>query len=68
MNDKLKPCPFCGGKVYPVYWSKTNRHYIYHYASEKSCTVDKIEFKDSIKSLADVIEAWNRRSEDERSD
>lgn len=63
---ELKPCPFCGGKVYSVYWSKTNRHYIFHYASKKACVVDKFELKGGIRSLADAVEAWNRRANDDR--
>lgn len=60
---ELKPCPFCGGKVYPVYRSRTNRHYIYHYAKKKPCAIDTIELTDKIKTLAGAIEAWNRRAD-----
>lgn len=59
---KIKPCPFCKGKVYPVYASIDDCFRFYHYAeSEKECAVEGIVFKRGPKSIAEAIEAWNRR-------
>lgn len=60
---ELKPCPFCGGEVYPCYASKTGRHYILHYqrGQAKKCLVQTVELKESIRTLGQAIEAWNRR-------
>ena len=61
---KLEKCPFCGGEVYPVYWSRTEKYYMKHYARNKRpCCVDQFELKDGPTCLADVYEAWNRRAE-----
>ena len=60
--NKPKHCPFCKGKVYPVYASIDDRFRFYHYAeSEKECAVEVIVLKRGQKSNAEAIEAWNRR-------
>lgn len=64
MAEDLKPCPFCGGRVYPVYWSRTEKYYIQHYRDgRKTCAIDRFELTDGAKCLKDVYEMWNRRTE-----
>lgn len=62
---ELNRCPFCGGQVYPMYWSKTDRHYILHYRREdgKDCQIQTVELTSDVRTLAQAIEAWNRRAE-----
>ena len=56
---ELKPCPFCGGKVYPVYSSKTERFYMYHYKTKKKCIVDSFMLQGEFKTLEEAWNAWN---------
>ena len=60
--SELKPCPFCGGEVYPVYWSRTEKYYMRHYKRKKKCVIELFEFADGAKSLLDVYDMWNRRA------
>lgn len=63
---ELKPCPFCGGKVYICYRSWTKRYVVCHSATNKIlCPMLIMEMNDDIglKSLADAGKAWNRRVE-----
>ena len=67
MAEDLKPCPFCGGRVYPVYWSRTEKYYMQHYQSNKrKCVIERFELESGATCLQDVYEMWNRRK-DERS-
>ena len=64
--SELKPCPFCGGEVYPVYWSRTEKYYMRHYKRNKRrCCIEQFEFTDVAECLNDVYEEWNRRVNDE---
>lgn len=65
MNE-MEPCPFCGGKVYPCYSSKTELYYVLHYKTRHLCCIQEIVMRDDIgiKSLADVRDEWNRRVND----
>jgi hypothetical protein len=60
--SKLKPCPFCGGKVSITYssWNKTFN--IWH--NDKPCAlIEPIQIDGSkAKSLAEASEMWNRRT------
>lgn len=66
MENDMKMCPFCGGKVYPCYSSRTERYYVLHYKTRHLCSIQEIVMRDDvgIKSLADVREEWNRRVND----
>ena len=60
MTEKLKPCPFCGGKA--VYSSITFLH------GDDQCHVEceKCGFTtENFKTRYDAIDAWNRRANDE---
>ena len=59
---KLKPCPICGGKVNLSYYSPMKEYRIWH--SDKRCALkEPIAICDeSIKSLKDAAEFWNRRA------
>ena len=62
---ELKPCPFCGGEVYPMYWSKTKKFYMYHYKrNKKPCVIEVFQFNDGAECLEDTYELWNRRAND----
>ena len=59
--DKLKPCPFCGGKAGVVYGAKRKDAY------GKDCTVtvvycDTCCAKIEMSKTHLAIEAWNRRA------
>lgn len=56
MNDKLKPCPFCGGeKVRFAYLGTTESHAI----CCENCGAESNEFD----TEEEAIEAWNTRAE-----
>jgi hypothetical protein len=60
---EIKRCPFCGCKVYPVYTSREERFYFAHYAEgRKKCEIEEFTIKRGAKSLAEAMEAWNRRA------
>lgn len=62
--EKLKPCPFCGGKVQVYYTSEFRSHFVVH-AEDKPCWVLMPLMIRRAKSLAEAVEAWNRRVKDE---
>ncbi len=63
-DKQLKTCPFCGGKVYPAYSSKTQRYYFYHYHGREECVIEEFTMMgDRFGSLAEAEAAWNRRAE-----
>lgn len=61
-KNKLKPCPFCGGRVSMVYDSRENSFKFYHINGNKA---ERCRVKGVIRlrgeSLKDAAEAWNRR-------
>ena len=62
MNDKLKPCPFCGGRPIIVYNAKRKNVY----ESEIKGTAIGCENCNATifyRSRRLAIEAWNRRAE-----
>ena len=69
--DKLKPCPFCGGKAGVMYAQcegETTVAVVCQTCNTgifraKSCTWDGWRYKNA----ADAVDAWNRRAKDERS-
>lgn len=56
MSDKLKPCPFCGGKA-KVYWNVWS----YEFVKCETCGATTGEFADNKGS----IRAWNMRAQPE---
>lgn len=74
MNDKLKPCPFCGGKsVKIVYWDEEEQnekvweHGVKqdenHYYVIRCYDCDIELFGGVPISGEELIKAWNRRAE-----
>lgn len=61
MSEKLKPCPFCGGKAeFVIYWGGfTARRFISVVRCTK-CRANSGEWKQKPKA----IKAWNRRATD----
>ena len=63
--DKLKPCPFCGGKVSLTYYSADNTYNFWHSGVNSCAAADPIRFDgEYVKSLKEAAEAWNRRASD----
>ena len=67
MNERLKPCPFCGGDVTIYCSSATNGYYFMHNNKQgkaKNCILlTPSTICGKYKSLKDAYEAWNRRGE-----
>lgn len=63
MNEKIRPCPFCGGQAILIgrelYFSQTNEK-SYHIECSK-CMVRTVEVMDK----ESVVKHWNRRAENE---
>lgn len=63
---KLKPCPFCGGKVGIGFEQKTANFKVYHKTDASfCCVVGGINIKCEDDSFSGAIEAWNRRVDDD---
>ena len=62
---KLKPCPFCGSKVYMIYNSRDNTFKVYHtYTGDvENCFMREPMMIEQCTSLAEAAEAWNRRAD-----
>ncbi len=65
MSDKVKPCPFCGGKAY-IREESDAFSGIYNVVRCEKCLVDVITYVDMPKDIdynkGRAIEAWNKRS------
>lgn len=65
MTEKLKPCPFCGGKAYIKEESDAFSG-IYNVARCEKCGVEVIVYVDMTKTIKwnkqRVIERWNKRA------
>ena len=61
MNDKLKPCPFCGWRAFV---RKDKNGYYQVYCGLEDCSINPQTKWFNRKEYA--IEMWNRRIEDER--
>lgn len=57
MMEKLKPCPFCGGEAKVM--DRGFPHWVY-------CTKCYAKVHGGTRDEKDSIEAWNRRTNDER--
>ena len=63
--DKLKRCPFCGGKVNVHGSSRLKRFTIYH-KNPRGCYFEPFEIAwESAESLAEAAKIWNRRVNNE---
>lgn len=51
-SEKLKPCPFCGGRAVYGYYVGTDNHWV-------SCRQCEVTITDATKE--EVYIAWNRR-------
>jgi len=58
MKDKLKPCPFCGGKAVYEFYADEDMDFEWHYVICTNCSIKTQEKKIG----RDAIKAWNRRS------
>ena len=56
MNDELKPCPFCGGKVIVFY-----NHLSARWIVEHEGVADCFQFVSLHHNRYEAIELWNRR-------
>lgn len=62
--ERLKPCPFCGGKVSVTYNSAERAFCFWH--ETVSCVIEepfKID-RAFAGNLEEAAEVWNRRNED----
>ena len=59
MNEKLLPCPFCGGDAYLVTDDETASLYgVQCFRCDAGIPSEK-------KTVKEAVEAWNRRASDE---
>ena len=62
MTEKLKSCPFCGGRVKVYRYIRSSGNYQYQVAClRKACPVQPLTIWEDIKITA--IKAWNTRHE-----
>ena len=61
MNEKLKPCPFCGGEAFE--W-RTN-HRVFIQCSNFNANSHLVEVR--AETEQEAVEAWNRRIYDVQS-
>lgn len=61
-NNKLKPCPFCGGKVHFEDISTPEETYFMIQCDNKQCSA-AVCFGDLSETKEQATESWNRRTE-----
>lgn len=60
--EKLKPCPFCGGRVNITYNSGENAFAVWH--TKEPCFIEPLWISgDDAKTLNEAYAFWNRRAE-----
>lgn len=65
MSKKLKPCPFCGCEMM-LYGSSRLRRFTFSHKGLQSCYFHSFEIDwQTVGSLAEATEAWNRRDRNE---
>lgn len=65
MSEKLKPCPFCGREM-TIYSSSRLMRFTISHKGLRSCYFHSFEIDwQTVGSLAEATEAWNRRAKDE---
>jgi len=57
MNEKLIPCPFCGGKLKKISQNAVKEWVVWHV-----CKKPHLLIAWTFESLAEAIKAWNRRA------
>lgn len=57
MNEKLNPCPFCGGEVKIIAEKVDARTVVYTFVCENCCSGTYFDYADR----EEAIESWNRR-------
>ena len=62
MTDKLKPCPFCGGKAVLSSWHKSQCMKKGEIRAEVYC-YNCVARSSVYRSEAEAIAAWNRRAQ-----
>lgn len=62
MIAKLKPCPFCGGKIYR-YFSSEDMAFIFYHNVLKNGSCPMLRMMILADSLADADKKWNERKE-----
>lgn len=58
MNDKLKPCPFCGNEPTQIEARDWSDEFVHHY--EIGCFECGFQIGDEYRS--EVVKNWNRRT------
>ena len=66
--EKLKPCPFCGGKAVPVYYENGSGFTSNLFYASKKCTIKcekcGIVAPHIYAKASNAIKYWNRRVSD----
>lgn len=67
MQNELKSCPFCGGKVTHIFTSHKTLHYRdFQYSCQKCGAIIflpcKSKYESSEKTEKEAMNAWNRRT------
>ena len=68
MTDKLKPCPFCGGKAHLLEMKSTVKQRYIVTCNNADCIMSKLKSPFVIKylSIAEAKRKWNRRADNAR--